>query len=686
MILAPAMSPPPAPTVLHVAPYGRDGWDGSRGRPLQTLEGARDRLRQLRAGGDGRRPVEIVLRGGVYRLSRPFVLEPGDSGRAGAPVVYRSARGETAVVSGALPIRGWSQSGNVWTAPLPSDLRGAGFRQLTVNGRLAQRAREPDQGFFQVDGDVENPWRWGPQGARLDRRPSTFRYRNEDVREDWAEGGEAVLLLVWAEARLPIAAIDTPSRTVTLADSVCPSNRETDARYWVEGTASCLDEPGEWHADPAAGTVRYLPAPGERPDRALVEAPRITELVRLQGDPDRGRTVEHVEFRGLRFEHADWRPGPAGYVDVQAAFDVPAAVTLIGARHCRFRLCSFRNIGPWSVEMGGGCADVRVTRCDFESLGAGAVKIGEYHLRSAREWRTSGNAVEDCRIRDIGRVCPAAPAVWIGQSGGNRVAHDLITDTCGTGISVGWTWGYGPSAAWGNVIERNRLHRIARGWLSDLGGVYLLGARAGTRVAGNHITEVRSRRGGGWGLYADEGTSRVLFEGNLVHGTTSAGFFQHYGFGNEVRRNILSASDEPNVLRHREEEHESFHFHHNVVLATGGLPLGGNWSNGRFRMDHNLYWSLKGQPLSFPAGDLGHWQRLGHDRGSIVGDPGFRNVAAGDFRLRDGSLAARLGVAPPEASGAVGPRPGPIGAAEATAKDAHNRRAAEAAPDGRHRR
>ncbi|MEI6503014.1 MAG: hypothetical protein WCP21_18550, partial [Armatimonadota bacterium] len=65
----------PAPTLLYVSPSGSDAWSGKlpapnaakTDGPLATLTSARDAIRKLKAGGPLAAPVEVRLRGGVYR-------------------------------------------------------------------------------------------------------------------------------------------------------------------------------------------------------------------------------------------------------------------------------------------------------------------------------------------------------------------------------------------------------------------------------------------------------------------------------------------------------------------------------------------------------------------------------------------------------------------------------------------
>jgi hypothetical protein len=238
----------------------------------------------------------------------------------------------------------------------------------------------------------------------------------------------------------------------------------------------------------------------------------------------------------------------------------------------------------------------------------------------------------------------------------NAVAHNHIHHLYYTGISAGWVWGYGPSVSRENRIEYNRIHDVGQRLLSDMGGVYLLGVSPGTVVRGNVIHDVDSWSYGGWGIYTDEGSTGIRIEDNLVYRTKSGGFHQHYGRDNLVRNNIFALARTEQIARSRAEAHRGFTFERNIVYFKEGELFGGNWKDGHFALDYNVYFRVGGKPIRFPVGSFKDWQARGFDRHSRIADPLFRDPGRGDFTLRPGSPAPEVGFRPFD-PGKAGPRP-----------------------------
>jgi parallel beta-helix repeat protein len=641
--------------VLYVSVQGSDAWSGrlpepnaaKTDGPFATLERARNAIRSTRSGTALRTPVGVYVRGGVYALSAPLVFLPEDSGTPEAPITYASCPGEEVILSGGRVITGWKKAPSpaagqnrlpgLWTAEVPGVKEGEWyFHQLFVNGERRQRARAPNTGLYRADGQF------------LPGDPSRFKFRPGDIHAAWAEEGdvEVVGLEKWAEFRLPLTAVDAATNTAALAAARQEFGDDKDARYWVENAADALDAPGEWRLDRRAGTLSYLAMPGEDMSRAQFTASFLPQLIRLEGNEGSDDPVHDIILRDFTFAYADWQLPAKGYADMQAAFDIPAAVELRCAQHCRIERCTFAHLGQYALEIHHGSKDVEVLESEMTDLGAGGVKIGDPEIPKETAQTTSGIVVSHNHIHNLGIVYPAAVGVWIGQSSGNTVAHNEIADTYYTAISLGWTWGYGPTAAHHNRIEFNNLHNLGRGLLSDMGCIYSLGVQPGTVERNNLCHDVTRYDYGGWGLYTDEGSSQILLENNIVYRTQDGGFHQHYGRENIVRNNIFALGDEAQLRRTREEAHRSFTFEHNIVYWEKGKLLDGAWTNGQFLFDHNLYWQAAGQPIEFGKDSMTEWQRRGQDVHSLVADPLFTDPARGAFTLKPGSPASKIGFQP----------------------------------------
>ncbi|HUU60114.1 MAG TPA: right-handed parallel beta-helix repeat-containing protein [Phycisphaerae bacterium] len=657
---------------IFVSPEGDDAWSGRRAAanragtdgPFQTLRRALRELRALKRGRPAGGPLRITLRGGVHRLRRPLAITPADSGHlparywgkrfeAAHPVVIAAYPGERPVLSGGRRITGWKQTElggrKAWVAALPAVKSGKWFfRQLWVNGRRARTPRVPAEGFFRIE-KIPGMKPVDPYNAPQQR----FVYRAGDIRE-WKNLAdvEFVCCHFWVETRRRIARIDKRTRTVTLD---APSLRRlTDdhgtapGEYYVSNVFEALREPGQWYLDRPAGKVYYLPRRGERIDRVEAYAPVLPELLRIEGRPD--RPVQALRFRDITLSHCecfteDGSPHPGG--DGQAAASIPGAVRLRHARDVQFEGVTVAHVGGYGIELAEGCSDVEIRHCTAADLGAGGIKIWHGCRR---------NTVADCEIRDGGHRFHPGVGVLVGKSSGNKVIHNHIHGFDYTGISVGWTWGYAESDAYGNIVEYNHVHDIGRGVLSDMGGIYTLGVSPGTRVRCNVFHDILSRGYGGWGIYTDEGSTDILIENNLVYRTKSGGFHQHYGCNNIVRNNIFAMGRDAQVQRSRLEDHVSFQFRRNIVyFDNDGTAVIGNWDGLNALVDRNLYFNASGKRMKFAGGTFAAWRKRGADAHSLIADPKFADPESGDFSLRKGSPAAKIGFIPFDLS-TVGPR------------------------------
>jgi len=684
-----------------ISPDGRDSWSGTLAEPnaeesdgpFASVEHAQQVARELKGSGLLTDRVTVYLRGGRYPLEKPLEFGPQDS----APVTFAACEGEAPVLDGGRKIEGWSveqvNGRTAWVADLPEVAEGKWhFRQLFVGGRRRPRPRLPKEGMYRIT-DVPGmpiPSGWGKAGYTRLRlgKGEMKRWRNlTDV--------EIVAFHFWIDERFPVADFDEKTEMITTARSsrapLTEAHGEVLAPCYLENVFEALTEPGEWYLDRSAGKLYYLPLEGEDPATTEVYAPRLRQLLRIVGAPEENRYVEFVRFEGLGFENTDWvqpgwrigaEPRPGRMPDPnrsvsrysrgpdascsQASCDVPGVIYMEGARCCAVEDCRIANVGWYGVELADGCQGCRVVGNEIFDTGGGGVKVNGAAWNEPIYLQTGNNRITDNHIHECGRVFHSSIGVLSMHSFGNAISHNHIHDLYYSGVSCGWIWGYRPSISRDNMIEKNHIHNLGQGLLSDMGGIYTLGVQPGTVLRGNLIHDVVKLNYGAWCIYPDEGSSHMLIENNVCYRTNGEVFHQHYGRENLVRNNIFAFGGDSVAAHGRADlEHKAFNFHGNIFITdgkpilTGGYSALLRWKN--IRSDLNLFWDVGGAALTFKDRegevDMEAWKALGHDHHCVVADPKCKNPAKDDFTLAPDSPAiTELGFEPIDLSD-VGPRP-----------------------------
>lgn len=644
---------------IFVSPEGNDAWSGNlktvnsghTDGPLASLNGARLALRRLP------RPfteaVEVIFASGTYRLAEAVAFTAEDSGEAGKPVTYAAAPGATVVFSGGQSLPPFEPSGNGrWTLSLPANTER--FEQLWVGDRRATRARTSAPGsHFLRNVEEESPLAGAKgyatvyeQKLRLD--PKELAAFGE-VKKTEAQDAVITFYHKWDSTRRRVEKVDSAQGTLTIRGSALKTNTRFDHHTGVviENLLSLLDEPGEWFLS-RQGLLTYLPRPGESIDTAVATFPVVDKLITFTGTGS--HKVHDLAFKNICFRHAKGVSSLAVAEPNQAAVrTVDGVITLEQATQISFVGCELSHFASYGFSLRQGSREIAIEKCLITDMGAGGIKVGTLADETLPENHVSHNRIHNNIIRDGGLSFPCAVGIWIGSSSDNVVTHNEISDLFYSAISVGWRWGYAPSNAKRNTVERNHLHHLGKGLLSDMGGVYTLGPSEGTSVSHNLIHDVTCLTYGGWGLYTDEGSTGITMEGNVTYETTDGGFHQHYGKDNIIRNNVFAFSEERQVKRSRAEEHLSFTFEKNIVVFDRGEMLGGIWTGTpqNFLLRNNLYWDYSLRPVTFPlkAQTMAAWQQSGQDLGSAIADPLFENPSARDFRLKAGSPALAMGIA-----------------------------------------
>lgn len=567
--------------------------DAVRGLPAGQAA-ARAALAQMARSGKHQR-IEVVLQPGEYVLAKTLEFGPEDSGTADAPVLYMAEKAGTVIVSGAIRMEGRPGKGRNDPTVFASDQIDpawfAGGGQLYVGGKRAILAREPN---------VDNYWfvrSAVPQPGEADKDKGGSAFTGTEGSGAFLRGlppddrTRAVVQVMqsWTASMHRLQPFTDPDTIHVSPHAIWPfMSKGQNQRFFVQNVAKALDAPGEWIGQ--GHDVSYIPRPDEAGKPLVAYLPRVDRLIAIHGDAAAKHTVDHLRFKGLKFEHAVYEFPASPYQDNQAASQIGAAVEIDGASDIVFEACGFGHTGGYALWFRQNVRDSSVLRSDFYDLGAGGVRVGLTKQPADDPTPTGNITVAGNHIRDTGLVHPGAVGIWIGQSFDNLVSHNAIARTTYTGISVGWTWGYAAATSGRNKIIGNLLYDIGRGQLADMGAIYTLGISPDTEIANNVIREVRAYEGygyGAFGLYNDQGSSNINMHDNVVVGTDSGAYYLHFGRDDVLKSNLFAHGRAAEVRVSKPDPTTNLQVADNVIVPDGTQPFDGSFPAESVRFASN---------------------------------------------------------------------------------------------------
>lgn len=638
----------------------------------------------LRVVGEMRRvgylqPVVVKLMDAEYDLSAPIRITAAREGYHDPAqvqdVTFEPFGDRKVLISGGRRLCGFGEdtfNGHpCWSLEIPEVKEGKWFfHDLYVNGEPAAFTRYPEEGFLYPE-DVEN------HEKRQQARSAWFIAREGDIKDFRnLEDARITFCHYWVDEHIRIAAYDKATRKCTFAARprmriTAERNDSATMEYYIENLGEAFHHPGQWYLDRTEGKVYYMPKEGQTPENTVFYAPVTDKLVEVTGDGENGRTVRGIRFRGLTFAYTDGNFSPMGFnqngepeplgADGQCSSQLYGCVNFRYAHGCGMDRCTFTCIGSYAVKVYEGCDEIRVCGCNISNCAGGGVSICGGGAESPACTHTHHITVSDCRMRHMGLRYFSTSGVLMTNAYCCEVSHNDISDLYYSGVCMGWVWGYGKSNSRDNLVYKNHIHDLGKRLLSDMGGVYTLGAQPGTVVAGNVIHDIYSRNYGGWALYTDEGSSYMTFRDNVCYNVSENCYHQHYGSMNRVSNNIFAYAAEDAVRMTRREAHEGLLLENNIILCKAGKPVYGNASPMGLATDRNLIYDESGEaPVMLVCGEekisLSRARTdFGWDEHSQVKNPRFKNPQAGDFTLRADSPAFALGFRAIDTSD-VGPR------------------------------
>ena len=621
------------------------------GGDYASLTDALDAVRELRASGDMTQRV-IRLADGDWFLEETVVIDEG------IPNLTIESNGGARLIGGyRVTDFEWDEFNGVKCLSAP--VRNGDFTDFYVNGERASLTRCPTEGFLYTE-DIEN------HGGELGSSSKWFTAAEGDIRDFRNfERIQITFLHYWIDEHTPIESYDPETRRVTM---LYPSQFNMNGNsgpagleYILENVAETFGRPDDWYYED--GRVYYVPRDESiTPETIDAYIPTTAKLFDIHGTAE--TPVTNVYLRGLSMSVTRGEYNNGSFAsDNQSVNGADGTISFRYAMGCTVEDCRLTNYGLYGVNMDLGSHLITVSRCEFWDGGAGGVKIIGVRDESSPD-ASDHNTVADCSIIHCGRRHTAACGILMLRTGSNVIEHNEIADIFYTGISCGWDWEYRENPTHDNLITKNHIHNIG-GPLSDMGGIYLLSPQPGAVISYNLIHDIITNGYGANGLYADYGTSEVIFENNLVYNVSSNAFQQSYGENNLVRNNIFwnSGTETVNVFAY--ENHLSATLEKNIIV-TNGKPIydlkRDHLSHKTVKSNGNLLWELAdGDQISVSLGEGKTWtpeqvgQFFGLDTESVTADPGFADPENGDFTLPENSPALDIGFVPFDLSD-VGPR------------------------------
>jgi Right handed beta helix region/PDZ domain len=626
---------------LYVSNSGSDQNAGTQNKPFKTLESAVQKALRLKG-----KDVILQLRGGTYFLSKTIAVSAGDYQIKSLTIEPYAKEKVTVAGSKEIHLQWKPYKNGIFQAKL--DLKEAPDR-LFLNGKTLHMARYPNYDstarvFNGTAADAiskERVAKWkNPEGGYIHALHfgewGDFHYRITGKKADGNlayEGG-------WQNNR--------------------PAEMHKQYRF-VENIFEELDAPGEWFYDVKTKTIYAYPPKGIELNNSNLTISTLTDLLHFSGSEH--KAIKNIFIRNLTFTQT--------------------ARTFMLVKETLLR-------SDWCIYRGGailldGSENVQISNCQFFELGGNAVFLSNYNkndiIKDNVIHTIGGNAIafvgsadavrspafryeefvswdkmdyergpknnkypQYCAadgnlIHHIGFIEKQVAGVQISMASHITASHNTIYKVPRSGINVSeGTWG-------GHVIEFNDIFATVLE-TGDHGGFNSWGRDRYWRPERDTIDSIVAARPGielldvispiiirnnrfqcdhGWDIDLDDGSSNYQIYNNVC---LNGGLKLREGYHRNVYNNILvNNTFHPHVWL----KNSGDVFKHNIVTSAYAPILMNNWGK---EIDSNFFLTKEG---------LTKAQALKLDKNSIYGDAQFVNAAIGDFRVKPGSEALKMG-------------------------------------------
>lgn len=636
---------------LYIAPDGNDNNDGSMDAPFATIGRARDEVRKIIAEGMNGN-ITVYLRGGDYYVESSIDFDERDSGRNGFTVTYRNYPGEEPVIVGGKKITGWEpDSGNIYKAYV-----GYEFYTMYANGKRATEARIPNQGYFFPAVSSNNTNIHYAEGQIPEPLDDLTNVRA------FCMPGQAFTVTTVSS----VVDIDYVENIIKVDHSPYGGMTAGQNGYYLTGSRSFLDMPGEYYYDRTSGYLYYWPEDSTTPiGEQEIIAPATKRILNLVGS-DSTKLVENIIFDGLTIKCTDMgrlylSSKTAGNGGLERDDCRDGTVFMENAVNITVRNCKILLSGLSAVVLNKYSQNNTIYGNLVEDFGYHGIYLVALGPNKAG-YINKNNLISNNLVRRGGQLILHGAGIEILMSGGNEVSYNRVSDMRRSGIALlgdRYVVDYIPEAIkyvnhWDyiysrdNVIKYNEVTNVVTE-ANDSGAINLWGNGKNNIIENNWVHDTR-----GMAFYNDDMSDYTIFRNNVASNVTAFPFILKGMKVDCINNIVVTDNNTPYILSHamghiiREQV-----VNRNVFYSTKNPKIiqFNDFSEDRFSsFESNLYknasdiYQFTGHPEVQDLNQWREWRDKSYDQYSITADPLFVNQEEDDYRFMYNSPAYTLGI------------------------------------------
>jgi hypothetical protein len=566
--------------------------------------------------------------------------------------------------------------------------RGNPGMELFFKGRRMTLARWPNTEWLHIAGvpqtgnrlfnkglDREKRYNGVPVGKHYGRitydgdRPNRWSHENDIYTHGYWTWD-------WSDSYQKVQSIDTMAKEITLQEPHHWYGYTKNQRYYFLNILEELDVPGEWYLDRKNGLLYFWPP--ELIDNSSVSVSLLDQpLISLE-------KTSFMTFSGFIFEHSRSN-----------------GVTITGGSRNLIAGCTFRFLGNDAVVIDGG-SDNGIQSCDLYELSLGGIRL---RGGDRKVLVPAGNFAVNNHIHHYSSWMRTGQYALFLEGVGERIQHNLIHDAPHEAITLrgndhliefnevyrvcqetgdAGAFHTGRDYTWrGNVIRYNYFHHLLGPGLHGVMAVYLddwasgftvfgnvfyksgrsamIGGGRDNTIENNIFIDCRpsvhvDARGLGWAGYYFDGTQPIMFDSLKEYKYREAPYGTRYPElltldegnpalpkGNKIIRNVSYGGRWLDIYDANSFDFSIVTMKDNVIADS---LICRRLEKGKTGWDpYYLDIDTKDGYVLFTNADKAIKQEF---KGNtfLATDPGFVNLQALDFRLKDSSPAVALGFRP----------------------------------------